>query len=442
MSSPYFSVVIPTYNHARFLPEAVASVLTQTDPDFEVLVIDDGSTDETPQVVPREDLRLRYVRQENQGLSAARNSGICEARGQVVTLLDADDGYEPGFLREMRGLLQEDAGGAYCGFTCIDEAGHPLPFGGSKVVPAREFRAHSLNGNFIVPSCMAVRRSCYEEVGPFDTELRSCEDWDMWLRIAERFPVVGTASKLVRYRVVTGSMSTDPRRMLESRLAVLGKHLNGVAASRVGNRARAQAFLRAAIDYLQQQETEKAVEAAVQMAHDRPDAAGGGTHLLRIGLRDPAAGICGGLWLVRARSCRTSAGSYPRRGGVGRVAGQRGTRPKGLGETAPGSGKALLRSGTHGPGESTPRASLSVEPKTDPLLTGRKPVSKVIPEAVALRTSTYFALSLMRFLFLSNYYPPYELGGYEQLCQEMARALVVPGSPGPGTCLQPWEGGG
>ncbi len=271
-AAPWFSVIVPAYNHAQFLPEAVASVLDQSFFDFEVVVIDDGSTDETPRIVPRHDVRVRYFRQENQGLSAARNSGIRESRGRIMTLLDADDRYEPSFLEVMRGLFDDsETDAAYCGFQSIDEQGRSLPFGGSTVVPPNQLRMHLLNGNFVVPSCMAVRKSCYEVVGPFDTELRSCEDWDMWLRLSRQFLIRGTPERLVRYRVVTRSMSSDPSRMLNFRMAVLDKHLSEKETpASLAREARGNALLRATVEYLQNEDLTNAVGTYVRMVQAYP----------------------------------------------------------------------------------------------------------------------------------------------------------------------------
>jgi hypothetical protein len=253
--SPRVSVVIPTFNHAAYLPDAIDSVLTQSFSDLEVIVVDDGSTDETPEVVRRfTDGRVRNLRQENRGLSAARNAGIAASRGSLVALLDADDLYEPHFLQVMVGVLDEhrDAGAAYCGYRFVDRENRALQRAESRVVPPERFADVLLEGNFLVPASVVARRASYEAVGPFDSSLRACEDWDMWLRMSRRFTFVGTSLRLVRYRLLSQSMSSVPAHMARYRLAVLGKHLDS-APGTTGRRERALALghLRNAVEYLE-----------------------------------------------------------------------------------------------------------------------------------------------------------------------------------------------
>src|SRR5947207_1112090 len=123
------SVVIPAFNYARFLPAAIDSVLRQTFSDFEILVVDDGSTDDTPQVVASfTGPRIRYIRQENAGLSAARNTGIRNARAPFVAFLDADDEWLPDFLATMLDAFEtlgEDFAIVACGAERMDQAGRP-----------------------------------------------------------------------------------------------------------------------------------------------------------------------------------------------------------------------------------------------------------------------------------------------------------------------------
>jgi glycosyltransferase involved in cell wall biosynthesis len=182
------SVIIPCYNYARFLDYAVQTVLAQTVAPLEVLLIDDGSTDETPQLAARYSAPVRYIRQENAGLSAARNRGIREARGEFVAFLDADDGFEPQMLE--RCLAEFERLGAGWGLVAvqprgIDAEGKPLPrnrlgwrFAGE--VTGRQL----LVKNRFVPT-VVVRRALFAETGGFDPEFRSSEDREMWIRLAE-----------------------------------------------------------------------------------------------------------------------------------------------------------------------------------------------------------------------------------------------------------------
>ncbi len=208
---PRVSVVIPTYNQASFLSEAVGSALAQTYRDFEVIVIDDGSTDDTPEVASTFPPAVTYFRQENQGSASARNRGIELARGEYIVFLDSDDVlFEDALEKSLAFLDQHPEAGFCCGqFYTIDESGHPLrlrrPRGTTAtfVRDGREEIAHLL----FPDSCDAVhlsatlfRRSCFEEVGLYDTGLRINQDLDMWFRLAKRYAVGHFAEPLAKVR--------------------------------------------------------------------------------------------------------------------------------------------------------------------------------------------------------------------------------------------------
>lgn len=265
------SVIIPTYNHAAYLGDAVMSVLRQTYDRIEIIVVDDGSTDGTAEVVAGFGDRVRYIWQENQGLSAARNAGIRAARGEYIALLDADDMYEPAFLGTMVDLMESaGADGVFCGYRFVDDADRPLPQHEARPVPAGELYRLLLDGNFLVPESMLVRRRCYEGAGLFDESLRACEDWDMWLRLARDYTIVGTGKILTRHRVLAGSMSTDPVRMLENRLAVLEAHLGPAQETVEQRRAYGRAYLTSTVEYLQHEDVEGAYCSFRRMAAIAP----------------------------------------------------------------------------------------------------------------------------------------------------------------------------
>lgn len=257
---PRVSVIIPTYNHAHYLPLAIQSVLDQTYTDWEAIIVDDGSTDDTAAVVAQfTDPCIHYIHQENQGLSAARNTGIRAAQGDYLAFLDADDGWEPGFLRRCVGVLAADAtlAGVYVRNYFIDENGAVLPRLGGQVVPPAAFRSRNLEGGFFPPHAALVRAAVVHQVGPFDTQLTSVEDWDLWIRLSERYQMQGIPLPLVRYRVYPGSMSTDSARMHANRMAVLTKHFGPpegdlAAWSREKRRVYGFAYRSAAVGYIQQ----------------------------------------------------------------------------------------------------------------------------------------------------------------------------------------------
>jgi len=185
------SVVIPAYNYARYLPEAISSVLAQTFTALELIVVDDGSDDDTPDICAHyTDPRFRCVRQKNAGLSAARNTGIQHARHSHVAFLDADDRWAPGFLEAVTDQFSRLAPE----FAAVATACSRMNGDGESLPPPRQ--NFLLQGELTVAtfclrnrplsSSIVVRRSVFEECGRFDTSLRSSEDRDMWIRIATR----------------------------------------------------------------------------------------------------------------------------------------------------------------------------------------------------------------------------------------------------------------
>lgn len=205
---PKVSVCIPTYNTAKYLPEAIESVLDQDFTDYELVICDNASTDETPEICQRyADSRIRYVRYEklvNQGGNWNRCLDL--ATGEYVALLHSDDSYLPGFLKDRVRALDENpqAGLAFGAVQLIDfdgeEIGHQF-FGDKEfVVPAPEFYEELLLGCVISPVAPMVRRSCYEAVGRFNEERLWGIDWDMWLRLSARFGVAYSKQVTASYR--------------------------------------------------------------------------------------------------------------------------------------------------------------------------------------------------------------------------------------------------
>lgn len=198
------SVVIPTYNLAQFLPEAVASVRTQAWPDLEIIVVDDGSTDDTPEVLERLSLEgeLRWFRQENAGASAARNRGIREARKSWVAFLDADDFWLAGKLAAQFEALDGKPSAAFS-YTDVRVRRED---GSEDDLRCRRASAplfeQLLSGNVFATPTAVVRRECFESVGLFDEALHTGEDWDMWLRLSAHYECVGVELPLTLCRVV------------------------------------------------------------------------------------------------------------------------------------------------------------------------------------------------------------------------------------------------
>jgi glycosyltransferase involved in cell wall biosynthesis len=224
---PKVSIIIPLYNQSTYIGESIQSALDQTFRDFEVIVVDDGSTDGSSEVIKGFGDHIRCIRQENKGLAGARNTGILAARGEFIALLDADDEWLPTYLERMVALANQEpeASSYYCQAQAIDVDGNELPqiFGGPALHPEKLYHA-LLRANFIIPSTILMCRSVVVEAGLFDQGLRSCEDWDLWLRLLPTHKIVGIDDVLVRYRIHGSSLSTNPAGMQKAIRAVVEKH--------------------------------------------------------------------------------------------------------------------------------------------------------------------------------------------------------------------------
>ena len=199
------SVVLPTYNHLRFLPKAMGSVLEQTRRDFELVVVNDGSTDGTRDYLDGlKDPRVRVIHQENKRLPEALNAGFQAARGQLLTWVSADNYCAPAFLETLSAALDAhpEAGFAYSAFASIDDQGHV-----TTIHQNQDLSYHKmLAANSSVASFM-YRRVCQEKIGLYDPALEGAEDWDYWLRILEHFETVYVPVVLYYYRRHADTMS-------------------------------------------------------------------------------------------------------------------------------------------------------------------------------------------------------------------------------------------
>ncbi len=241
---PKVSVVIPAYNAMAYLPETLESVLRQTVTDFEVLIINDGSSDHIVQWVAQiTDPRVKLISQQNQGVSVARNTGLAHAQGEYMAFLDADDLWEPTKLEKQVQYLEDkpEVGLVYSWTALIDERGNPTgrvyAFDAEGNVWEQLLVGDPIsNGS----SCM-VRRSCFETVGVFDRSLTSAEDYDMWLRIAARYPFAVVREPLTLYRQHFSSVSKNRQRMLQSLRTVIEKAFQSVPLEKLYLRNRVYA---------------------------------------------------------------------------------------------------------------------------------------------------------------------------------------------------------
>jgi glycosyltransferase involved in cell wall biosynthesis len=225
MNAVSVSVVIPSYNSAHLLPDAVRSVLTQSTVPGEIIVVDDGSTDDTQERLAPYAEQVKYIRQDNQGVSTARNRGIEEARGTVIAFLDADDIWHPLKNELQLRALERSPELGLVGSWSFDWPAKSVP-------PVEQERAGRVTPvswaelvvrNRLCTSSIMVRRDILARAGWFDPTLQGPEDRDLWLRIAEIAPIANLELPLVGYRNVVGSVSKQAARCQAGMLRILQK---------------------------------------------------------------------------------------------------------------------------------------------------------------------------------------------------------------------------
>lgn len=252
------SVVIPTYNNARFLQDCLNSILTQTYRDFEIIVVDDGSTDNTRDVLSEFNKHIRYFYQENKGLAVARNVGMDLARGIYITYLDSDDMFLPENLFLKTRILDNypEIGGVFSDFCIFNEYGvsknkatedfFPVfkrkKVGLENIFQHIEYLSHNLEhnirimhgnvfkmifwGNFILPSSMLVRKQILKSVGYFEKDLRTQQDYEYWLRFTKDHNLCFLDDVLVKYRRHTNQLTdhSNIERIFKAVLFIIEKH--------------------------------------------------------------------------------------------------------------------------------------------------------------------------------------------------------------------------
>lgn len=227
MAEPRVSVIIPNYNYAHYLPQAIESVLAQSYPRIETIVVDDGSTDNSRQVLEAYTGRVRCIQQQNQGVSAARNRGAQESSGELLAFLDADDVWLPKKVERQIERFQADPelGLVHCGVEEIDQTGSVLrlKLDGLEGWIARElllFHQPAILGG---GSGFMVSRKTFASVEGFDSRLSTSADWDFFYRVAVRQPVGFVPEVLLQYRTHNSNMHGNIRRMEHDMLLAYDK---------------------------------------------------------------------------------------------------------------------------------------------------------------------------------------------------------------------------
>lgn len=268
---PDVTVIVPAHQAGAYVHAALESVLGQTYRDLEVLVVDDGSTDETAAVVRSFGPNVRYIWQANQGPSAARNAGIRESAGAILAFLDADDLWMPEFIERAAALLKArpDVGAVYAWAQFIDRDGRRLPDDLRSRLDGLTLRRLLLGGGPVTFSMLAVRRGVFETVGLFDVSLRQAEDWDIILRMVAagiRFACIPRL--LVHRRVHPDSVTADAGGALRWERLALEKALTTLPlppdCQEIRPAALFRILLRAAMSYWRKGDRRLAVERLVE----------------------------------------------------------------------------------------------------------------------------------------------------------------------------------
>jgi len=225
---PITSIIIPTYNRLHVLPRAVESVLNQTLKDYEIIVVDDASTDNTKKMlIEKYGVKIIYIgKRRNEGLSAARNTGIKSSRGKYIAFLDDDDVWLPKKLELQIDLIEKNPslGLVYCGCYKVDRDDKVM----SEIKPTKKGYIFDdmLCANYIVGSASAalVKRELLVNTGYFDENLTSLEDWDLWIRISKFHEIDYVDQPLVKYKMHDYNMSKNILNMEKSTFSVFNKY--------------------------------------------------------------------------------------------------------------------------------------------------------------------------------------------------------------------------
>ncbi len=243
------SVVIASYNNGQFLEEGVESILNQQYKNFEIIIVDDGSTDNTKEIVIKYEIepKVRYFYQENQGQAKAKNKGIIESNGDYIAFLDADDKWTQDKLSSQLPCFNksENIGVVFTNLNHINEYGDVIE------IPKREFFSGNLTSKLLVDNVVTgmssiVKKECFDKVGIFDEQLPMGIDYDLWLRISTVYEFYFLDKVTYLYRQWSGQMSHNKRGRYENGIRIMKKFLEnnpGLVEEKVVNEAWAHTYV-------------------------------------------------------------------------------------------------------------------------------------------------------------------------------------------------------
>jgi len=280
--SPRVSVIVPLYNTRRYVAQALDSALAQKYRDFEVVVVDDGSTDGGEEIAQRYAQRfphrVRVVRQSNAGLPAARNTALHAGRGEYFALLDADDVWHPQHLALAMAAFDADPdlGLVHANIRRVDANGRALGVPARLWAPGTDaYRALALREEHVACPTAVFSREAVRKVGGFDLQFThlGCEDRDLWLRIAERFRLRYLDRVVADYRVHSTSMSRNRERMARARQRLLCKLALSPRGKPLYGQAQAMVESDLGLEYLAEGRIARAVSQQLRAIATHPRAA-------------------------------------------------------------------------------------------------------------------------------------------------------------------------
>lgn len=222
------SVIVPVYNRESLVSETIDSILSQTYKNFEVILINDGSSDDSLSVLVAYERRfpekIRVIDQSNQGQIIARNNGIKVAQGDYIAFLDSDDLWKKDKLERQIPLFNKGVGLVYAGTEIINEKGETI-----RAEPADETLSGNIYPQLLVKNRMTggtvvVTSESLRRVGVFSTDFKAAENWDLWLRICKEYLAEVVAEPLIEYRIHSNNMSSDTQLMLDAKMKIIEKH--------------------------------------------------------------------------------------------------------------------------------------------------------------------------------------------------------------------------
>ena len=233
MGSPRVSVVIPTYRHQAFILDTLQSVFDQRGVDAEIIVVNDGSPDDTKSLLEPlvQDGRIEYVEQPNAGVAKARNHGLARARGEYIALLDDDDLWPPDKLEWQVAYLDANQSVGVVGGTLLTIDDQGTPGTTSSFYPEITFTSLFQGNPFVSPGQTLIRASVLREVGGLNPDIWGADDWDLWFRIARNSKIAMVDRLALYYRLHAHNASKQTARLIAACCSTLGRHLRAVPAT-------------------------------------------------------------------------------------------------------------------------------------------------------------------------------------------------------------------